>query len=84
MLSWSTLDEQGAVGFFVDRVVVGRHDWVRINDVLLPGMVDAPLGGEYLYADPDARTGVDYDYTLIEQEAWGGQREYGPFRLRYE
>ncbi len=50
---------------------------------MLPGLIDAPLGGEYLYADPGALPGVDYLYKLIEQEAWGSQREYGPYQLRY-
>jgi hypothetical protein len=83
MVYWSTLEELGTVGFYLDRSEESRDEWIRVNSEMLPGLIDAPLGGEYLYADPGALPGVDYLYKLIEQEAWGSQREYGPYQLRY-
>ncbi|OOY42440.1 hypothetical protein BOV91_06950, partial [Solemya velum gill symbiont] len=80
---WTTLEEQGTVGFFVDRRESGSEGWIRINRKLLPGLVDAPLGGEYFYADPGAVPGISYYYRLSEQEAWGSTREYGPYQMRY-
>jgi len=35
----------------------------------------------YLLADPSARAGGRYEYTLTEQEARGTTRTYGPFGL---
>ncbi len=83
LVRWSTLEEQGTIGFFVDRFEVGGDYWVRINNEMLPGLGDAPLGGEYQYFDSDALPGVDYHYRLIELEAWGSMREYGPYLLSY-
>ncbi len=40
------------------------------------------MGAEYMLADPSARPGKTYEYRLIEIEAWGTTREYGPYRLR--
>jgi hypothetical protein len=80
VLRWDTLEQRGTVGFYVDRAEPGGEQ-VRINGDLLPALIGAPLGGEYLLADPRARAGVPYEYTLIEQEAWGSTRSYGPFPL---
>lgn len=83
LVHWTTLEELGTVGFFLDRREEERGDWVRINNKMLPGLIDAPLGGEYLYADPGAMPDVDYLYKLTEQEAWGSRQEYGPYQLSY-
>jgi hypothetical protein len=58
--------------------------WSRINGDLLPGLIDAPLGGEYQLADPSAQPGGAYQYRLIEQEATGNTRNYGPFDVVME
>ena len=81
VLRWETLQERGTVGFYVERGDPESGVWQRINGGLLPGLVDAPLGGEYWLADPEAQPGGTFDYRLIEQEAWGNQRTYGPWRL---
>ncbi|WP_078452981.1 LamG domain-containing protein [Solemya velum gill symbiont] len=83
IFKWSTLEELGTVGFYIDRKDADGSRWMRINSDLLPGLIDAPLGGECLYADPGALPGVDYLYKLAEQEVWGSQREYGPYPLGY-
>lgn len=77
---WETLEERGTVGFFAERMVGGG--WVRINSGMLPGLIASPMGAEYWLADPGARPGDGYQYRLIEVEAWGTTREYGPFDLR--
>jgi len=80
VLRWDTLEQRGTVGFYVDR----RTDdgaWQRINGDMLPAIIAAPLGGEYRLADPAARAGERYEYQLIEQEATGTTRTYGPFSL---
>jgi hypothetical protein len=80
VLRWDTLEQHGTIGFYVDRRADGG-DWVRVNGDMLPALMGAPLGGEYRLADPAARTGERYEYQLIEQEATGGTRTYGPFSL---
>jgi hypothetical protein len=80
VLHWDTLEERGTVGFYVERAD-GESDWVLINNQMLPGMVFAPLGAEYKLADPAAQGGRVYQYRLIELEASGNTREYGPFEL---
>jgi hypothetical protein len=80
VLHWDTLEERGTVGFYVERAD-GESDWVLINNQMLPGMVFAPLGAEYKLADPGAQGGRVYQYQLIELEASGNTREYGPFEL---
>lgn len=79
VLHWDTLEERGTVGFYVER----RNSdmtWTRINNDMLPGLINAPMGGEYQLADPGATSGT-YQYRLIEQEAAGTTRSYGPFSV---
>lgn len=80
VLRWETLEERGTVGFFAERQ--GAGGWVRINSELLPGLIASPMGAEYWLADPGARVGDGYTYRLIEVEARGTTREYGPFHLQ--
>ena len=77
---WETLEENGTIGFYVERHE-GSANWVRINNDLLPGLIDAPMGAEYQLADPGAVSGQVYQYRLIEQEAAGTTRTYGPFSV---
>ena len=77
---WETLEERGTVGFYAERMAGGG--WMRINSGMLPGLIASPMGAEYWLADPGARPGDGYRYRLIEVEAWGTTREYGPFDLR--
>ena len=80
VFQWETLEERGTIGFFAERLQGGV--WVRINHEMLPGMIAAPMGAQYWLADPGARAGDDYQYRLIEVEARGTTREYGPFDLK--
>ena len=48
---------------------------------MLPAMIDAPMGAEYELADPAARSGNRYQYQLIEQEATGDTKRYGPYSI---
>ncbi|HPC83145.1 MAG TPA: hypothetical protein PLR87_07215 [Thermoanaerobaculaceae bacterium] len=77
---WETLAEQGTIGFYAERLGVGG--WGRINAEMLPGLIASPMGAEYWLADPGARPGDGYRYRLIEVEARGTTREYGPFDLQ--
>jgi len=80
VLSWDTLEERGTIGFYVDRRK-NNGAWQRINNDMLPGLINAPMGGEYQLADPEVRSGGMYQYQLIEQEARGTTRTYGPYTV---
>ena len=79
---WETLEERGTIGFFAERLQSGV--WVRINQEMLPGLIAAPMGAQYWLADPGALPDDNYQYRLIEVEARGTTREYGPFDLTVE
>jgi len=81
VLAWDTLEERGTIGFYVHRREGENGDWIRINDDMLPGLITAPMGGEYQLVDPEARINTVYQYHLIEQEATGTTRSYGPYTL---
>ena len=80
ILRWHTLEERGTIGFFVERKQ-SDGPWDRVNEKMLPALIVAPLGGEYILADPGAASGHRYSYRLIEQEATGTTQTYGPFEL---
>jgi hypothetical protein len=82
VLRWDTLEERGTIGFYVHRREEAKGDWIQVNDDMLPGLITAPMGGRYMLADPEARSGGVYLYHLIEQEAAGATRSYGPFTLK--
>ena len=85
VLRWNTLEERGTIGFFAERSNEEQgNDWTRVSRDMLPGLIDAPLGSDYMLGDPTAVTGIPYFYRLIEQEAWGTQRSYGPYLLMME
>lgn len=81
LLRWDTLEQRGTIGFYLERRV-GAESWTRINDEFLPALVDAPMGAEYQLVDPTARSGESYQYRLIEQEAAGTTRTYGPYTVQ--
>ena len=84
VLAWDTLEERGTIGFYVERREGENGIWEQVNNEMLPGLITAPMGGEYQLADPAARSGQTYDYQLIEQEARGTRRTYGPYQLKME
>jgi len=79
-LRWETLEERGTIGFYVERL--DGSVWKRINAEILPGMISSPMGADYWLVDPGVRAGNRYQYRLIEIEARGTTREYGPFDLK--
>lgn len=83
VIAWDTLEERGTIGFYVERREAGGQ-WQRINNDMLPGLITAPMGGEYQLADPSVVAGVQYEYQLIEQEARGTTRTYGPFTVEIQ
>lgn len=81
-VEWSTLRERGTVGFFVERQDPASGEWIRLNGgQMLRGLIDSAQGGDYRFADPDARSGETWRYRLIERELRGSELTYGPWRV---
>lgn len=81
LVQWETLSEQGTLGFYLERWDAGSERWVRLHGDLLPGLIDAPLGGEYRLLDRDVAAGERHRYRLIELEAWGTRLVHGPYDI---
>ena len=81
LVQWDTVQEQGTVGFYAERAA--GDAWERLNGGLLPGLIDAPQGGEYWLLDPEVTAGT-YRYQLVELEAWGTERLHGPWDVQID
>ncbi|MDG4594843.1 MAG: C25 family cysteine peptidase [Candidatus Contendobacter sp.] len=79
VVRWDTLQEHGTVGFYAERAE--GDGWTRLNGGLLPGLIDAPQGGEYWLFDPEVTSGA-HRYRLVELEAWGSERLHGPWTVQ--
>jgi len=81
VVEWQTAGEIGTVGFFLKRLDEETGNYVRVNDRLLPGLLHSPQGGTYRVIDEEAVPGGTYTYKLVEVEAKGKKRKYGPFTV---
>lgn len=81
LVEWETASELGTAGFYLERLdpVLGRFE--RVNQELLPALIDAPSGGAYSFLDADAWPGQPYTYQLVEEEVWGDTRIHGPYTV---
>jgi len=80
-VEWETAAEIGTVGFYLYRKDEAGNKYVRLNQKLLPGLLVSPQGGTYRYVDETAMPGKTYTYKLVEVEATGKRRSYGPFTM---
>lgn len=82
LMRWNTLMERGTVGFFAEREDPVSGEWLRLNNGnILPGLITATQGGEYLLVDPAVKSGETQRYRLVEHEVWGAERTHGPWKL---
>ena len=81
VLTWETSSEVGTVGFYVKRLNEDTGTFKVVNKQLLPGLLNAPAGGTYQYADDKAEPGGTYTYELVEVEASGKKLSHGPFTV---
>lgn len=75
VLEWETAVEQGTLGFNLYRREKNSAEEVRVNERLLPAMIDQPQGGVYRMVDPTAQPGKTYVYQLHEIE-FGGRLNF--------
>ena len=81
VVRWETLREHGTLGFQVERRG-NSGEWQPVdNGGLLPGLITAPLGGQYLLLDTGVAPGERWSYRLTEKEVWGTERHYGPWEV---
>lgn len=81
VIEWKTTSESGTVGFLLYRMDELTGEYQQINDQLLPGLLTSHQGGTYRYVDQQALFGETYTYKLVEIEAKGKERVYGPFTV---
>jgi hypothetical protein len=80
VVEWETDFEMGTVGFYLERRDGTTGRFARISTGLLPSVLE-PQGGVYDFVDATAFSGGTYVYRLIEVEASGDERKYGPFTV---
>lgn len=79
VVEWDTASEIGTVGFHLQRRDPGTRDYRRVNEDLLLALPDSHQGGSYTYTDRNAVPGNTLTYKLVEVEAGGARRTYGPY-----
>ncbi|NOZ10995.1 MAG: hypothetical protein GXP09_08160 [Gammaproteobacteria bacterium] len=80
-LEWRTTSQIGTLGFHLKRKDPDTGKYKRINDEILPALLNTPQGGSYVFMDSGAVSGETYRYKLIEVEATGKKHRYGPFTV---
>jgi parallel beta-helix repeat protein len=84
IVEWETSSEVATIGFHVYRTDGRRGEPILVSEQLLPAAVDSPQGATYRLLDRGASTRQAHEYTLVEVEAGGGERSYGPFRVEVD
>ena len=82
VVTWRTALEVGTAAFTVERRPFGAGIFTPLHPRPLPALVSAPQGGTYRFLDPTARTGGRYEYRLVERDALGVERAFGPYEAR--
>ncbi|HDH08433.1 MAG TPA: hypothetical protein ENG96_03010, partial [Gammaproteobacteria bacterium] len=82
IVEWETASEVGTNGFYVERKNTHTGKFTRLNSEAVPGLgLTAPQGGSYRFRDNGVESGEKHVYRLIEIQADGTQRRYGPYRI---
>ena len=82
IVEWETASEVGTIGFYVERKNTDTGRFIRLNSEAVPGLgLTAPQGGSYRFEDNGVESGEKHVYRLIEIQADGTQRRYGPYRI---
>ncbi len=79
ILEWETSTQIGTLGFHVVRLEA-EGKTVQVTDHPVPALV-FPNGGVYQCIDRSAESGGTYTYQLVELEASGRKRTYGPYTV---
>lgn len=80
---WQTSSESGTLGFYLFRLDERGERYLRVNDELLPGLIESPQGGTYRLLDRGAR-GEVLTYVVMEVESSGSRTRpvfHGPYTV---
>jgi uncharacterized repeat protein (TIGR01451 family) len=81
VVTWGTASEANTAGFFVERLDSTTGKWARVNQLLVPALLESPAGGSYSLLDRGGATGQLLTYRLVEVEMSGAKRTYGPYEV---
>lgn len=76
---WSTAAEDGTAGFVLERQRPGEPDFSPVHEGLLAAPFGALVGSRWEVPDLDVTSGQKATYRLVEIEAGGARRVYGPW-----
>ena len=81
VVEWRTSVEVGTVGFHLWRLDPEANAYVQVHDRMLPALVGHPRGGLYRFEDATAPADATLQYALVEVDARGRERTYGPYSV---
>ncbi len=81
VVEWRTSFEMGTLGFDLRRLDPDGKKYRKVNRTLIPGLLTVPQGGTYRFVDRGAKPGDVVSYVLVEHDARGRSRTFGPFDL---
>lgn len=78
-VEWTTSAADGTAGFVLERQRPGEPGFTPVHEGVLAGPVGAPVGARWEYVDRDVAKGQAATYRLVEVEASGNRRPFGPW-----
>jgi hypothetical protein len=84
LVEWETSIELFNTGFYIWRSHKQDDDYVRLNDIIIPGEGGDTWGGVYFYEDLDTEFGTNYWYKLEDIDNWGISTFHGPITITYD
>ncbi len=78
-VEWSTAAEDGTAGFVLERQRPGEPDFSPVHEGILAAPFGALVGSRWEVPDLDVTSGQEATYRLVEVEAGGARRLYGPW-----
>ncbi|MEN8165273.1 MAG: C25 family cysteine peptidase, partial [Acidobacteriota bacterium] len=79
LVQWQTAAETGTAGFYLERKDPANGQWVRVNEGLLPALIERPGGGTYAFLDSQAKPMTAQTYRLVAVDFTGSQEIHGPY-----
>ncbi len=83
-VEWKTASEAGTLGYYLYRRDAASGRWTKVHDGLLFALVGAPQGGVYRFRDEGASSRTPQTYRLVEVDAGGRRRSFGPYTVTAE
>jgi hypothetical protein len=78
-VEWTTSAADGTAGFVLERQRSGEAGFTPVHEGILAGPVGVPVGARWEYVDRDVAKGQVATYRLVEVEANGNRRPFGPW-----